>query len=132
MSVIYPLDYSPLLRNSGKKTSPPSAAHSRDLTSYGSEDSQLASSASTSDAMASFCPNIISYLAINELSSMSPRTFSFPAYCMLADISGFTKLSSDLCDRGAAGLDELRQVTSAIFGTIVDLVASHGGDGELS
>lgn len=132
MSVIYPSDCENIAGESGRKTFPPTAVQSRDFTytSCESDDSPFASSASANDALASFCPSIISYLALNELTSMSARTFTFPAFCMLADISGFTKLSSDLCDRGAAGLDELRQVTSSIFGTIVDLVTSHGGDGE--
>ena len=49
--------------------------------------------------------------------------------CLLADISGFTKLSGELCSTGAHGLDDLRQATSSFLATFIHIVHAFGGDG---
>ena len=49
---------------------------------------------------------------------------------MLADISGFTRLSSDLCSEGLSGIDKLRRITDQSFNRFVDIVYCHGGDGK--
>jgi hypothetical protein len=48
---------------------------------------------------------------------------------MLADISGFTKLSGLLGENGVNGLDDLRKYTTKFLSTFIYLVYSHGGDG---
>ena len=49
---------------------------------------------------------------------------------MIADISGFTKFSSEMCARGAVGLDSLYNVTNDFMGQFVDIVYEFDGDGE--
>lgn len=61
-----------------------------------------------------------------------PACCSFFAACMLADISGFTKLSSAYCSKGSAGLDALHHVTETFLGDLVKTVYNFNGDGMLS
>jgi hypothetical protein len=48
---------------------------------------------------------------------------------MLADISGFTKFSGEMCSKGAGGLDDLREATNGFLGHCVKLVYEYKGDG---
>ena len=48
--------------------------------------------------------------------------------CLLADISGFTKLSGQLCSTGVRGLDDLRKATSTFLSKFISLVYAFGGD----
>lgn len=84
------------------------------------------------DIIKSFCPSILLSL-IEEHFSKSPisvRSISFPATCLVADISGFTKLSSTFSSKGSAGLDELHQHTNGFLGHFVNIVYEHNGDGK--
>eukprot|EP00602_Paraphysomonas_sp_CaronLab_P013173 CAMPEP_0185042570 /NCGR_PEP_ID=MMETSP1103-20130426/42430_1 /TAXON_ID=36769 /ORGANISM="Paraphysomonas bandaiensis, Strain Caron Lab Isolate" /LENGTH=463 /DNA_ID=CAMNT_0027582665 /DNA_START=415 /DNA_END=1802 /DNA_ORIENTATION=- len=84
-------------------------------------DSSL-TSAFAVEQCASFCPS--------HLSSVPPigNSWFFNGCCMLADISGFTELSSALCAEGAVGLDKLRLITDHSFAKFVNIIYSHGGD----
>ena len=74
--------------------------------------------------MKSFIPNIITSIPdINRNSSIS-----FDGYFLLADISGFTKLSSKLCCQGSVGLDKLRSIINNSFRLFIDIIIMHGGD----
>lgn len=52
--------------------------------------------------------------------------------CLLADISGFTKLSGELCASGIHGLDDLRQATSDFLAKFIHIVHAFQGDGKFS
>ena len=65
-----------------------------------------------------------------HLSGQYTRLLSFYGACILADISGFTKLSSKLCDRGLDGLDDLHNAASGFLGKYVQIVYSYRGDGK--
>ena len=54
----------------------------------------------------------------------------FFGVCMIADISGFTNLSSSLCKKGKSGLDKLHLNTKGFIGQLVDMVYYYGGDGK--
>lgn len=58
----------------------------------------------------SYCPNLL--LGLLELPStlIAPSSIRFDGCCLLADISGFTKLSAELSSRGSDGLDDLHKV----------------------
>lgn len=56
------------------------------------------------------------------------RKLVFHGACVLADISGFTKLSASLCDAGLSGLDDLHNAASGFLGKYVQIVYSHNGD----
>jgi hypothetical protein len=49
--------------------------------------------------------------------------------CLLVDISGFTNLSSTLCEDGVQGLDKLRSITDNSLGKFVESIYEYGGDG---
>jgi hypothetical protein len=85
--------------------------------------------ASYDNAIKSFCPNIL--LDDIHASGVEVRASYFSGVCMLADISGFTKLSNELGKDGSNGLDRLRQATSGFLSQFIYLVYSYGGDGLL-
>ena len=95
--------------------------HIEFVQSYDNEISQLLS----------FCPDTIyNLIAENKLSEkLVPSKFYFDGICMIADISGFTKLSGDLCDQGVSGLDKLHLHISQYIGEIINIVYYHKGDG---
>jgi class 3 adenylate cyclase len=72
----------------------------------------------------SFIPDIIT--AIPDAKTLS--SIHFKGYFLLADISGFTKLSSTLCAQGSKGLDKLRSITHNSFRSFIDIILIHGGD----
>jgi hypothetical protein len=82
----------------------------------------------------SFCPMLLTQLLLKEFtnSSISKINEIFYGTCLIIDLSGFTRLSADLCDQGAKGIDELRQITSLYFGSFVEIISSSGGDGKIS
>ena len=56
------------------------------------------------------------------------RKLVFKGACVLADISGFTKLSASLCEAGLSGLDDLHNAASGFLGKYVQIVYSNKGD----
>lgn len=87
------------------------------------------------DKLLTFCPdNLINYLQNNSISltdlkeKPSTRCFSFDGACMLADISGFSKFSGSMCQKGVSGLDDLREVTNGFLGHFVRKVYEFDGD----
>ena len=59
---------------------------------------------------------------------LSCREADFMGACLLADISGFTKLSASFCKNGSAGLDKLHQATNGLLGNFVRIVYKFHGD----
>lgn len=94
--------------------------------------------ASEEDSIKAFCPSILlsylqeSYSSLPPKSAviMRPTSLSFEGTCMIADISGFTKLSSTFSSKGSEGLDQLHQHTNGFLGVLVDMVYNHNGDGK--
>jgi class 3 adenylate cyclase len=52
----------------------------------------------------------------------------FKGCCMLADISGFSKFSGEMCAQGLSGLDKLTEVTNGFLGDYVKIVYQYRGD----
>jgi len=77
------------------------------------------------EELKSFVPNIISFC---PEASEEVVSHYFDGYFLLADISGFTKLSSTLCAQGSKGLDKLRSITNNSFRSFIDIILMHGGD----
>ena len=77
-----------------------------------------------------FCPRIVSSQYVGVWGDITPRNVYFEGCCMLADISGFTKLTSKFCDEGLDGLDKLRHSTNEFLGDLVNVMCSYGGDGK--
>lgn len=87
------------------------------------------------DEILSFCPDLL-LTCLRTQTSFPPEdrtettSFTFKGACMLADISGFSKFSAAMCQRGVEGLDELREATNGFLGHIVKIVYEHRGDGK--
>lgn len=92
----------------------------------------------------SFCPDALLFSLLTVLNADSknrnesvmqnmliqePQSISFRGACLLADISGFTKLSGKFSSRGSAGLEELHATASDYLGKFAKIVYAHGGDG---
>jgi hypothetical protein len=84
-------------------------------------------------AVLPFCPDLlVDVLNENILTKESKAScMYFWGACVLADMSGFSKLSGELCSQGVGGLDELRATTSGFLGDLVGTVYKYGGDGKL-
>ena len=78
----------------------------------------------------SFCPNILHSTLANSR-ELTCRSFEFKGACMLADISGFTRLSRLLEEKGGQGLDDLRRYTTRFLSKFIYIVYSFGGDGNV-
>lgn len=82
-------------------------------------------------------PPSIGSLFINDSDDVSqssrrlkPSCLHFDAAVMLADISGFTKLSCSYCKQGREGLDKLHATVNGFLAQFVQIVYAHGGDGK--
>lgn len=56
------------------------------------------------------------------------KSLQFQGACLLADISGFTKLSAKFCEKGLGGLDDLHDAANVFLGKYVQIVYAYGGD----
>lgn len=88
---------------------------------------------STRKAVISFTPDILQSTLSTRLDSeddllMQPYSRSFMGVCLIADISGFTRLSGAYCARGTDGIDDLQKATSGYMGSLVNTIYLFGGD----
>jgi len=80
-------------------------------------------------AMYSYLPNILLNSLWNDSrTGEATCSLQFEGVCMLADISGFTKLSGMCCEEGTGGLDRLHSACSGYLGKFVQTVYSFRGD----
>jgi class 3 adenylate cyclase len=59
---------------------------------------------------------------------IEPASYFLTGVCLLVDISGFTKLSGEFCDRGKSGIDDLQLATNGYMGKLVEVIYTFGGD----
>ena len=81
----------------------------------------------------SFAPDLLMSYTLEEGFHTSglpltPYSTFFDGVCMLADISGFTRLSGTFCERGKDGIDQLQLVVNGYLGQLVKIVYAYGGD----
>ena len=81
----------------------------------------------------SFAPDMLMAYTLSkgfhvEGVSLQPFSVFFEGVCMLADISGFTRLSGNFCSAGKYGIDQLQQATNTYLAELVKTVYSYGGD----
>lgn len=81
------------------------------------------------ESLVSYVPAWLSR-SLEQGTAAPDRPFSqvFPAAILLTDISGFTALAERLSAEGPAGVEELTRRLNEYFGTVIDVVAAHGGD----
>ena len=90
----------------------------------------------TSITQSSLSETLISYVArrisnrlvADPAPTTSPTAETFPTAVLFADISGFTVLTEQFAQRGAAGAEELAQMLNGYFGQLIDLITDHGGE----
>jgi len=81
------------------------------------------------DVLASYVPRLIQKrIAANPLPIESPVAEDLMAAVLFADISGFTKLTDDLAEVGAAGAEQIAGILNTYFGQLIDIVRQYGGD----
>lgn len=87
------------------------------------------------EQIVSFCPKILythfHRLGIAEETVITSQSFSFIGACMIADISGFSRFSGEMCSKGINGLDSLKEITNGFLGHFVETVHEYNGDGKL-
>jgi len=81
----------------------------------------------------SYLPNILLNSLLEDSRSGvsaqdSTKSLNFEGVCMLADISGFTKLTGRCCEEGTSGLDALHDACSGYLGKFVQTVYTYKGD----
>eukprot|EP00468_Gymnochlora_sp_CCMP2014_P010054 CAMPEP_0167750018 /NCGR_PEP_ID=MMETSP0110_2-20121227/5748_1 /TAXON_ID=629695 /ORGANISM="Gymnochlora sp., Strain CCMP2014" /LENGTH=1991 /DNA_ID=CAMNT_0007635273 /DNA_START=125 /DNA_END=6100 /DNA_ORIENTATION=+ len=57
-----------------------------------------------------------------------PWSESFPGVVLMADVSGFTKLTEELDKQGPAGLQKMCKILNEYFTKLVNIISEHGGD----
>ena len=89
----------------------------------------MAATAFRTQTLSRFVPALVlKQLAELEEAPLEARSDLFAGTALFADISGFTKLSERLGQRGSAGVEELTQTLNEYFGDLIDAVISAGGD----
>lgn len=81
----------------------------------------------------SFAPDLLMIYTLEKgfhthSAELEPFSVVFDGVCLLADISGFTRLSGKYCEDGRNGIDQLQQATNGYLGQLVKIVYAYGGD----
>jgi hypothetical protein len=86
---------------------------------------------SSNDDIIAFVPDILlrNIPKCEDNQNVVTRNYLVGA-CMLADISGFTKLSDEYNKQGRNGLDILHSIINDFLSRMINLVYSFGGDGK--
>ena len=79
------------------------------------------------DILASFLPGLL-IQRLRRHPSLSPAAEQHFGAVLFADISGFTALTERLAERGEEGAELVGRILNDYFGTLVDIIADHGGD----
>ena len=92
-----------------------------------------ASQVDVKNRIKSFAPDLLMTYTLernvrSEKMELEPFSVFFDGVCLLADISGFTRLSGKFCEAGKNGIDQLQQVVNGYLGQLVKIVYAYGGD----
>ena len=66
--------------------------------------------------------------AVMRNNAQVPKMAKLEAAVLVADISGFTRLTESMGAREAAGVELLTRCLNSFFGQMIELVRRHGGD----
>lgn len=81
------------------------------------------------ELLASYVPRFIQKRVAENLTPIeSPFASDFHAAFFFADISGFTRLTERLAEKGPVGVEKLAGILDDYFGQLIDLVYEYGGD----
>jgi len=81
------------------------------------------------EVLASYVPKLIQKRVAADPSPIeSPVAVDIQAAVLFADISGFTRLTETLAERGPTGVETIANVLNEYFGQLIDIVHNYGGD----
>lgn len=81
------------------------------------------------EVLASYVPKLIQKrIAADPSPIESPVAEVVQAAVLFADISGFTRLTESLAERGPAGVETIANILNEYFGQLIDIVHQYGGD----
>jgi class 3 adenylate cyclase len=83
------------------------------------------------DILNSFVPDLLVTHLLDTLQKdgfTEPWSNVFTGVCLIADISGFTRVSGAFCSEGSRGIDGLQQLINVYLGNLVSVVYAFGGD----
>ena len=81
------------------------------------------------ELLASYVPRLIQNRVISDPAPIAaPVSEDFQAAILFADISGFTRLTEGLAERGPTGVEDLARILNEYFGQLIDIVHEYGGD----
>ena len=81
------------------------------------------------ELLASYVPRLIQNRVISDPAPIeAPVSEDFQAAVLFADISGFTRLTEGLAQRGPVGVETLARILNEYFGQLIDIVHEYGGD----
>ena len=81
------------------------------------------------EVLASYVPKLIQKrIAAHPSPIETPVAETIQAAVLFADISGFTRLTESLAERGPAGVESIANVLNEYFGQLIDIVHQYGGD----
>lgn len=76
----------------------------------------------------SYVPDPIArQLAAGQPPTLAPTYDEWPAAGLVADISGFTRLTETLATRGVVGAEELSRILNGYFDQMISIITGHGG-----
>src|SRR5512145_50723 len=81
------------------------------------------------ELLASYVPRLIQNRVLSDPAPIeAPVSEDFQAAVLFADISGFTRLTEQLAERGPAGVETLARLLNEYFGQLIDIIHEYGGD----
>ena len=81
------------------------------------------------EVLASYVPQLIQKRVAADPSPIeSPVAEEVQAAVLFADISGFTRLTETLAERGPTGVETIANILNEYFGQLIDIVHNYGGD----
>jgi class 3 adenylate cyclase len=76
-----------------------------------------------------YMPGLIKQrLALDPTPIAEPVIEKTQAAALMADVSGFTRLTEQLAERGPVGMEELTRVLNDYWGKLIELITVNGGD----
>ena len=81
------------------------------------------------EVLASYVPKLIQKRVIADPAPIeSPVSEEIQAAILFADISGFTRLTEQLAEKGPAGVETIANILNEYFGKLINIVHNYGGD----
>ena len=81
------------------------------------------------ELLASYVPRLIQSRVISDPAPIeAPVSENLQAAILFADISGFTRLTESLAERGPTGVENLARILNEYFGQLIDIIHEYGGD----